>query len=111
VREESRDRLQVFLTSAKEPKMRFSDFLNPKTGPEAIVRLSLLPLVVLAVGSLTMTILSELTAAEFLLAMLFFLLMSPLAYAIRERRQGHRQQQRTRQGAERIPLLPPEEEE
>jgi len=95
--------------------MRFNDLLNPKTGPEAIVRFALYPLLILVIGSLTITILNQLKATDMLLAMLFLMLMSPIAYVIRERRQAQRQTPRTRRGAERTPLLPPndghEEEE
>lgn len=95
--------------------MRFEDLLNPKTGPEALVRFALYPLFILVVGSLTITILSQLRATELLLAMLFLVLMSPIAYVVREHRRAQRQPIRTRRGAERTPLPPPngghEEEE
>ena len=90
--------------------MRFSDLFNPKTGPEAIVRLAVYPFLILIIGSLASTIVGRLNGTDSLLLMLFFILMSPVAYVLRERRQGHRQEPRTRRGAERTPLLPNEEE-
>ena len=95
--------------------MRFNDFLNPKTGPEAIVRFALYPLFILVIGSLATALVSQLKATDLLLAMLFLMLVSPIAHVIRERRQAQRQILRTRRGAERTPLPPPngghEEEE
>jgi hypothetical protein len=95
--------------------MRFNDLLNPKTGPEALVRLALYPLFFLVIGSLAITIMSQLKATDLLLALLFLIMLCPLAYVIREHRQAQRQTPRTRRGAERTPLPPPnggyEEEE
>ena len=91
--------------------MRFSDLFNPNTGPEAIARLAVYPFLILVIGSLASTIAGQLNGTDSLLLMLFFILMSPLAYVLRERRQGRRQLPRTRRGAERTPLLPPNEEE
>lgn len=90
--------------------MKFSDLFNPKTGPEALVRLALYPLLILIIGSLAGTIVGQLNGADSLLLMLIFILMSPVAYVLRERRQGRRREPRTRRGAERTPLVPPEEE-
>lgn len=91
--------------------MQFSDFLDPRKGPETLVRLALYPLLVLVVGSLAITILSQLNAGELLGGMVFLMLVSPLAYLIREHRRGHRQQPQTRRGAERTPLPPQNEED
>lgn len=91
--------------------MRFSDFFDLKNGPEALVRFAIYPLIILGTASLTATILSRLSGTDFLIAVLFVVLMSPLAYQIREARQGRRQEPRTRRGAERTPLLPQNEED
>lgn len=91
--------------------MRFGDFLDFKRGPEALVRFALFPLLVLVIGSLLIPLLSRLNSGEFLAAVLFLMLVSPLAYVIRERRQGRRQEPRARRGAERTPLPPQEEDE
>ena len=95
--------------------MRFNDLLNPKTGPDALVHFALYPLFILVIGSLTVTILTQLTTGGLLLVVLFLMLMSPIAYVVREYRQVQSQTPRTRRGAERTPLPPPnggdEEEE
>lgn len=90
--------------------MRFSDLLNPKTAPETLVRLALYPLFILIIGSLVMGATSQLSNTDVLLALFFFILMSPLAYLIREQRERHRQHRRPRRGVERTPLVPPEED-
>lgn len=91
--------------------MRFGDFLDLKRGPEALVRFAFYPLLVLVIGSLAISILNRLNAGELLAAVLFLMLVSPLAYLIRERQQGRRQEPRARRGAERTPLPPQEEDE
>ena len=91
--------------------MRFSDFLDPKSGPEALVRLALYPLLILVIGSLVISVVSQLRAADLVLALLFLLLVSPLAYLIREARRDRRQESRTRRGTERTPLVPHNEED
>jgi hypothetical protein len=91
--------------------MRFSDFLDPKRGPEALMRLALYPLLILVTGSLVIGIAGQLGAADLLLGLLLLVLASPLAYVIREARQDRREEPRTRRGAERTPLLPQDEEE
>jgi hypothetical protein len=89
--------------------MRFSDLFNPERGPEALVRLAFCSLVVLVAGVGVLALLNQLGLAGFLLALLFLTLVSPLAYLIREARQGRPRRQGTRRGAERTPLLPPNE--
>jgi membrane protein implicated in regulation of membrane protease activity len=91
--------------------MRFSDFIDPNRGPEALVRLALYPLIVLLVFAALSTILSQLGAGGLLLAFLGLAFVSALAYLIREARQGRTQHQGTRRGAERTPLLPHNEED
>lgn len=91
--------------------MRLDDLLNPKTGPEALMRLSLYPFLILVIGDLAMPIVNHLTAADFLVAVLFLMLVSPAAYAIRERRQRSLSHVRNRRGAERTPVLPQHEED
>ena len=91
--------------------MRFSDFLNPERGPSALLRLALYPLVLLVVCQLVATILSQLRAVDLLMIFLGLVLVSPLAYLIREARRGRPRRQPSRRGAERTPLLPPDEED
>jgi hypothetical protein len=89
--------------------MRFNDLFNPERGPAFLVRLAFYPLVLLVVCQLVATILSRLRAVDLLLMFLGIVLVSPLAYLIRAARQGRPQRQASRRGAERTPLLPPNE--
>lgn len=90
--------------------MKFSDLLSPKTGPEAIVRLAIIPFLIVIVGYIVMGILSQMSSADILLGMLLLLFLSPLAYGLRKHRRGHRQENKPRRGAERTPSLPHDEE-
>lgn len=90
--------------------MRFRDFFDIKKGPETIIRLALYPLFILIVGCLVMGLVSRMNNTELLLGMVFLVLLSPLAYVLREQRRGHRQLPRARRGAERTPLMPHEED-
>lgn len=89
--------------------MRLSDFLNPKTGPEAIVRLAICPFLIVIVGGALMGFVSQMNNTAVLLVVLLLLLLIPLAYALRKQRRGHRQERRPHRGAERTPLLPHDE--
>jgi predicted permease len=88
----------------------FMDFIDPEKGPTALIRLALYPLVLVIAFPVFAAILSQLRGADFLLMLLSLAIMSPLAYLIREARQGRPQRQGARRGAERTPLLPPDEE-
>ena len=90
--------------------MRFSDLINPERGPAALLRLALYPLVLLVVCQLVATILSQLRAVDLFLIFLGLVSVSPVAYLIREARRGRPQRQGSRRGAERTPLLPPNQE-
>jgi len=91
--------------------MRFSDFIDPERGPAALVRLALYPLFLVAALETCRVISSQLRAIDILLLFLFFTCVSPLAYLIREARRSRSQRHVNRRGAERTPLLPPDEEE
>ena len=91
--------------------MRLSDFLNLESGPRALIRLAFYPLVLLVVCQLVATILSRLRAVDLLLLFLGLVLVSPVAYLVRESRRGRPQRQGSRRGAERTPLLPPNQED
>lgn len=91
--------------------MRFSDLFNPERGPEAVVRLAFYPLAVLIAGVGVLALLDQLGLAGSLLALFSLILVSPLAYFVREARQGRPRRQVSRRGAERTPLLPPNEED
>jgi len=88
--------------------MRFSDLIDPRRGPEALVRLALYPLIVLVVFAALSEILSQLPP---LLVFLAFIFLSPVAYLIRKARRGRTERQGARRGAERTPLLPHNEED
>ena len=90
--------------------MRFSDFTDPERGTAALLRLALYPLVLLAICQLVATILSQLRAVDLLLMFLGLAVVSPVAYLVRESRRGRPQRQASRRGAERTPLLPPNQE-
>ena len=90
--------------------MRFSDLFHPERGPSALLRLAFYPIVLLAVCQLVATILSQLRAVDLLLIFLGLVLVSPVAYLIREARRGRPQRPGSRRGAERTPLLPPNQE-
>ena len=91
--------------------MRFGDFFDLNKGPEAIIRLALFPLVFAVAGEFVIDLLNWLTAADYLLLLVLLGLASPVAYLIRESRRGPSHRQTTRRGAERAPLLPPDEED
>jgi len=91
--------------------MRFSDFIDPERGPEPLVRLALCPLILVVACQAVFVILSQLRAVDLLLLFLLFVCVSPLAYLIWRARHGRPRRQGARRGAERTPLLPPQEEE
>ena len=89
--------------------MRFGDLLDPERGPATLVKLALYPLILLVVFQFVLCFLTQLPPAAGFFLFCLLLLLSPLAYLIRRNRQGRPQQQGTRRGAERTPLLPPNE--
>jgi hypothetical protein len=91
--------------------MRFGDFLDPERGPEKVVRLALYPLILAIVLQLITSFVRALPAAAGLGLFLILIVMSPLAYLIRERRRGSTRREGARRGAERTPLLPTNEED
>ena len=91
--------------------MGFSDLIDSKKGPAALVKLALYPLILLVVFQFILCFLAQLAPAAGFFLFCILLLLSPLAYLIREARQGRPQRQSTRGGAERTPLLPPNEED
>ena len=93
-----------------EERMRFRDFFDFNKGPETIVRLALYPLFILIVGCLVIGLVSQMSNEDILLGTLFLILMSPLAYFIRESRKRRTRRRMSRRGAERTPLMPPNEE-
>jgi hypothetical protein len=88
-----------------------NDLFDPESGPATLVKFALYPLVFVLVCQAVIVPLFRLPATDILLAFLFLILMSPFAYLIRKAR-GHSAQQGSvrRGGAERTPLLPPNED-
>ena len=72
----------------------------------SLIKLSVCPFVVLVVGSAIISLLNQLPAAAELGLFCMLILLSPIAYVIRENRSGHGRDQTSRRGAERTPLLP-----
>ena len=90
--------------------MRLRDLLDPERALALLMKLAA-SLILVAVGlQLFVCMLRQIPpAAEFVL-LCVFLLLSPLAYFIRQKRQGLPQRSGARRGAERTPLLPQNEE-
>lgn len=87
--------------------MQFADL---DRAANSLVLLALYPLILLVVCSLAAALLAELPAAAELGLVCLLVFLCPIAYLVREERQGGPQRQHARRGAERTPLLPPNEE-
>jgi multisubunit Na+/H+ antiporter MnhG subunit len=94
-----------------EGYVRLNDLIDPERGPAALVKLATYPLIFLVVCSSILMLVAQLPAKAVLGALFLLLLASPVAYLIREAR-GHRAHPggARRGGAERTPLLPPNED-
>lgn len=75
-----------------------------------VLKLSFASFVLVVAADLVSEILSQLSFTALILTFLGFALISPIAYFIRESARPHARS-RSRQGAERTPLLPPHEED
>jgi hypothetical protein len=90
--------------------VRLNDLLDPERGPATLVKLALYPLIFVVACEVIIDLVSRLSAIDTFLVFLFLVMLSPLAYFIRQSR-GHRPQRGGgRRGAERTPALPPNEE-
>lgn len=90
--------------------MRFRDLLNPEHASALLVKLAI-TLILVAVGlQLFVCMLRQIAPAAGFVMLCVFLLLSPLAYFIRRKRQGLPQRSGARRGAERTPLLPQNEQ-
>jgi hypothetical protein len=85
--------------------MRFGDLFDPEKGPESLVKLALVPLIIFIVFQVVVCLLTQLTPGDELMAFVCLIAVSPVAYWIRERRRG-RPRREARRGAERTPVLP-----
>jgi hypothetical protein len=74
---------------------------------DSLVRLAALPLVLWAVFSLITNLIAELPPLAVLGLFCFMLVLSPIAYFVREELEGRPRRQGAPRGAERTPLVPP----
>ena len=89
-----------------EEYVRLNDLFDPRRGAETLVKLALWSLFLIVAWQTLAGLLSQLSGAQLLLAVLAFVAMSPIAYLIRKAR-GHKAERGGgRRGAERTPLLP-----
>lgn len=86
--------------------MRMSDLSDFEHGPTALLKLALLPLMIVAVFSAALGVLSHLSPGAVFGLLCLLVSLSPVAYLIRERRVGRHTRDRSRRGAERTPVLP-----
>ena len=77
----------------------------------SLIKLSICPLLILVVSSIVVTLLNELPALAQLALLFMLLLLSPIAYMIRQNRHAGSRTPTSRRGAERTPLLPGNEDE
>lgn len=76
----------------------------------SLMQLAIYPLVLLVVMSVVGQLMNHLSLLELLGLLAALVLMSPVAYVIRQSSEGRRPRP-DRRGAERTPLLPPNEDE
>lgn len=90
--------------------MRLNDLFDPERGPSILVQFALYPLMFVVICQVVIVPLCRLPTIDIFVVFIFLILMSPLAYLIRKAR-GHRTERGggRRGGAERTPLLPPNE--
>jgi putative exporter of polyketide antibiotics len=90
--------------------MNLRDLLHPERAVAFAFKLCCAILCLLALPSFLATLLSQLSGTQLLSLMLLGLVVSPIAYVIRECQHRH-PARAPRRGAERTPLPPPNEEE
>ena|ERR1700682_3292669 len=99
-------RNEIFL----ETYVRLNDLFDLDKGPAALLKIALYPLIIVVVCQALTVLLCKLSVAGTLVALAFLLLLSPLAYFIREARGHGRERGGGRRGTERTPVLPTNEE-
>lgn len=87
--------------------MQLQDLFDLERGPAALVKYALYPLALIVICQVVIVLLDRLPAYGMLLALLFLIFTSPLAYVIRKARGHGHERGGSRRGAERTPLLPP----
>jgi predicted permease len=85
--------------------MRFGDLIDPEKGVESLIKLALVPLIIFIVFQVVVCLLAQLSPADELMAFVFLIAVSPVAYWVREQRRG-RPRREARRGTERTPVLP-----
>ena len=90
--------------------MRFRDLLDPERALSILMKLALCLIVLSILLQFLCCALRQISPLAELEILCIFLLVSPLAYFIREWRKGGRPPRTARRGAERTPLLPQHEE-
>jgi hypothetical protein len=90
--------------------VRLSDFTSFEGVKAAFIKLIVTLFALILIGDLVCEVANRLTFLDVLALFAFFLLVSPVAYFIRERRCPPRPE-RPRGGAERAPVLPPREDD
>jgi hypothetical protein len=90
--------------------VRLNDLFDPERGPATLIRFTLYPLAFVVVCQVVIGFLCKLPAIDIFLVFIFLILLSPLAYLARKARGHHPEREGGRRGgAERTPLLPPNE--
>jgi len=93
-----------------EAYVRLNDLFDLENGSAALLKLALYPLVLIVICQALFALLCRLSIAGMLVAFASLLLISPLAYFIREARGHGRERGGGRRGTERTPVLPTNEE-
>ena len=90
--------------------MRLRDLLDPERVLALMTKLAVSLILVAAAIQFFVCMLRQIAPAAELVMLCIFLLLSPLTYFIRQKRQGLPRRSGSRRGAERTPLLPQNEE-
>jgi hypothetical protein len=87
-----------------------NDLFDFERGPGTLLKFALYPLVLLVVLQAVATLLGKFSAAGLLAVLFLIAFASPIAYFVRKARGRGGERGGGRRGAERTPLLPPDEE-
>jgi hypothetical protein len=90
--------------------MSLSDALDPERAFAALVRFTVYLILLCVFVQFIACRLRQISPIAEFATLCLLCLVSPLAYLIRRKRQGGRQRLGPRRGAERTPLLPPNQE-
>jgi len=90
--------------------MRFRDLFDPERALAFLMRLAICLIFLSVALQLAVCMVRQIPQAAVFVLLCVFLVLSLLAYLIRQRRRGVPQRSGARRGAERTPLLPQNEE-